>query len=311
MEAAPTLVPKSAETAFGRIEYLDRGAGRPVLVLHGSPGGHDQGSLMADFLVAAGCRAVIPSRPGYPGSALTEANRSIDGTADALAALMDGLGIGRFGVLCWSGGGPSAYRLARRHAGRVTALVALAAVSRRYTWRDAADERFMFGTAAGNWVLKILREHAPHALVSGTLASEGALSGTELKLLVEQVWADEAKRRFVLDLSQTISWREPRQSGLDNDKANFAAIDSLELHDITVPTLLVHGLVDTDVAPEHSRHAAAQIPGVQVIWVELGGHLAAFTAADSAAIQARITAFLRRGEASFARRADRPAGRLD
>ena len=45
-----------ADTAFGRIEYLDRGPGRPVLVLHGTPGGHDQGSLMADFVVAAGLR---------------------------------------------------------------------------------------------------------------------------------------------------------------------------------------------------------------------------------------------------------------
>ena len=68
-----------ADAAFGRIEYLDRGRGRPVLVVHGSPGGHDQSSLMADFVVAAGLRAIIPSRPGYLGSALNDANRSIDG----------------------------------------------------------------------------------------------------------------------------------------------------------------------------------------------------------------------------------------
>ena len=91
----PTLF---ADTAFGRIEYLDRGQGRPVLVLHGSPGGHDQGSLMADFLVRAGLRAIIPSRPGYLGSELNEINRSIDGTADALAALMAGLGFDRYGA---------------------------------------------------------------------------------------------------------------------------------------------------------------------------------------------------------------------
>ena len=56
-------------------------ATRPVLVLHGSPGGHDQGSLMADFLVRAGHRAIIPSRPGYLGSELTPDGRPLDAAA--------------------------------------------------------------------------------------------------------------------------------------------------------------------------------------------------------------------------------------
>ena len=163
------------DTALSHVEYLDRGQGRPVLVVHGSPGGHDQGSLMADFLVAAGLRAIIPSRPGYLGSELTDANRSIDGTVDAHAAQMATLGIDRFAVLCWSGGGPSGWRLAARYGDKVSALAALAAVSRRSPWRDASDERFMFGTTLGNWILKIMREHAPQALVSATRLRPGSL----------------------------------------------------------------------------------------------------------------------------------------
>ena len=108
MNSATPEPGKFADTAFGRIEYLDRGQGPPVLVVHGSPGGHDQGSLMADFLVAAGLRAIIPSRPGYLGSELNEANCSIDGSADALAALMAGLGIDRFACCA----GPAADRRA-------------------------------------------------------------------------------------------------------------------------------------------------------------------------------------------------------
>jgi pimeloyl-ACP methyl ester carboxylesterase len=284
-----------ADTAFGRIEYLDRGQGRPVLVLHGSPGGHDQGSLMADFLVQAGLRAIIPSRPGYLGSELNEINRSIDGTADALAALMAGLGFDRYGLMCWSGGGPSSFRLALRHGDNVSALVALAAVSQRYEWHPGGDERFMFGSALGNWLLKIMREHAQRALVSATLSSEGELPKAELETLVNEVWADETKRRFVLDLAGTVSWRGARKPGLDNDMANFAAIADLELQHIAVPTLLVHGRVDTDALPEHSEFAAARIPGAQLRWVERGGHLAVFTDPDSDAVQARIVQFLRRG----------------
>lgn len=288
----PTLF---ADTAFGRIAYLDRGQGRPVLVLHGSPGGHDQGALMAEFLVQAGHRAIIPSRPGYLGSELNELNRSIDGTADALAALMAGLGFDRYAVMCWSGGGPAAYRLALRHGGQLQALVALAAVSQRYEWHPGGDERFMFGSVLGNWILKIMREHAQRALIGATLGSEGELSKADLDTLVAEVWADAAKRRFVLELAGTVSWRGARKPGLDNDMAQFAAIGDLELQHIAVPTLLVQGRVDTDVLPGHSEFAAARIAGAQLQWVERGGHLAAFTDPDSDAIQARIVEFLNRG----------------
>jgi pimeloyl-ACP methyl ester carboxylesterase len=281
-----------AETAFGRIEYLDRGQGPAVLVVHGSPGGHDQGSLMADFAVAAGLRAIIPSRPGYLGSELNEVTRSIDGTADALAALMAGLGIDRYSLLGWSGGGPSCCRLAIRHAEQVRSLVLLAAVTQRYEWHAGAEDRFMFGSVLGNWILKIMIEHAQRPLVSATLSSEGDLSKAELEALVEQVWADPVKRRFVVELARTIGWRGARKSGLDNDQAQFAAITDLELERCAVPTLLVHGRADSDVPPGHTECAATRIPGALVDWIERGGHLAVFTDPGSDAVQAGIVRFL-------------------
>lgn len=290
--SVPTMTPSRIETGYGPIEYLDRGQGLPVLVVHGSPGGCDQGSLMADFLVRAGMRAVIPSRPGYLGTPLTESNRSIDGSADAQAALMAALGIERYGVLCWSGGGPSSYRLALRHPAAVTALVAIAALSQRYVWHAGAEDRFMFDTALGNWALGVMSRHAQRQLIEATLASEGRLSKAELEALVEHVWADERKRHFVLDLAGTVSWRGERKAGRDNDEACFAAITDLGLAGIGVPTLLVHGRVDTDVVAQHAEHAAACIPGARLDWVERGGHLAVFTDPDSDAIQAGIVRFL-------------------
>lgn len=288
------LEPRQADTPFGRIEYLDLGQGRPVLVLHGSPGGHDQGALMAECLVRAGLRAIVPSRPGYLGSALNDANRSIDGTADALAALMAQLGLPRYGVMAWSGGGPSGYRLALRQRGAVSALVALAAVSQRYVWHSGPDERLLFGTALGQWLLRQMRLHAPQALVGATLSSEGTLPKAEMQALVAQVWADETQRRFVLGLVDTVGWRGPRQPGLHNDQRQFDAITDLQLPQICVPVLVVHGRVDTDVPLAHGEWAAAQIPGAQALWVERGGHLAPFADPQAAAVQARIAAFLDR-----------------
>lgn len=64
----------------------------------------------------------------YLGTPL-EGRETIDAQADLHAALLDVLGIERTGVLGWSGGGPSSYRLAVRHPQRVSGLVVLAGVS--------------------------------------------------------------------------------------------------------------------------------------------------------------------------------------
>jgi pimeloyl-ACP methyl ester carboxylesterase len=82
--------------------------------------------------VEVGFELISPSRPGYLGTRL-DGRGAIDDQADLYAALLDALGHDRAGVLTWSGGGPSGYRLAVRHPERVTALVAFAAVSGRYT----------------------------------------------------------------------------------------------------------------------------------------------------------------------------------
>ena len=95
---------------------------------------------MTEFLVPNGFRAISISRPGYLGTPLTDALAEPDQQADLEIALMDTLGIDRFAVMCWSGGGPSSYRLAAKHGDRVTSLVTLAAVSMHYEFGNASTE---------------------------------------------------------------------------------------------------------------------------------------------------------------------------
>ena len=90
-------------TPLGAMAFVEGGDGRPVLFVHGSPGGSDQGILMGRFLVESGYRVIAPSWPGYLGTPLHEANGSAAATADMLLGLMDALSVESFGVLCWSG----------------------------------------------------------------------------------------------------------------------------------------------------------------------------------------------------------------
>ena len=74
------------------------------MVLHGGPGGHDQGFAAAS-LARAGYGVIAPSRPGYLRTPLST-GRTFEEQADALAALLDALEVDRVVPYGVSAGGP-------------------------------------------------------------------------------------------------------------------------------------------------------------------------------------------------------------
>ena len=53
------------DTRCGPIEYQEAGSGVPLLLVHGSGGGHDQGMAFAGGLAQRGIRVIAMSRFGY------------------------------------------------------------------------------------------------------------------------------------------------------------------------------------------------------------------------------------------------------
>ena len=286
-------MPELVDTALGPVEVDRAGAGPPVLMLHGTPGGSDSSLAMGRFVSDAGYELIAPSRPGYLGTPL-DGRGAIDDQADLMAALLDALGHDRAGILTWSGGGPSGYRLAVRHPERVSALVPFAAVSQAYhPPPDDFEERLMLKTSFGNWVLRFVAHHAPKSTVGATLKAEGSLSRHELQDLVGEVFEDERQRDVVLTMAEVVADYPHRREGMDNDLAVFAEIDSLELARIAAPTLVINGDADTDVPPDHSDHAAATIPGAERLVMPRGTHLSLFAHPDAHAAQAQVLEKLR------------------
>jgi len=279
----------TASTAAGDVDYTDQGGGEPILFVHGTPGGSDQGTLMSAFLVDAGFRVIAPSRPGYHTTPLTDTNGTPDAEAELELALLDSLGIDRFGIMCWSGGGPSTYRLVATHPERVTSVVALAAVSKAYTFEHSMEESMLTGRVGG-WLMKEMVRHSPKSLLKSTVTEEGDLTKAQAKELIEHIWNEPAKRQFVLDLTATISG--DRSAGFKNDRAEFPKIGDLGLSSIEAPVLLVHGTIDSDVPPDHSEHAHDTLPNSEIVRVENGTHIATWTDPTSDNIQARIVAHL-------------------
>lgn len=288
MDQAPAR--QVAETEVGAIEFADSGGEGPaVLFVHGSPGGRDQGQLMGRFLVDAGLRVVAPSRPGYLGTPMSSRRSSPAEQAAGHAALMQHLGIERYGVACWSGGGPSTYQLAIDHPDRVRAVVAVAAVSQPYTFEHPSEETVLF-TRPGAWLMRQLVRHAPHTTARSLVTEEGDLTKAEARELVDQIWSDEGTRQWVLDWAATVIG--DRAEGFGNDRRQFPDV-SLDLAGITAPVLLVHADTDSDVPHEHSEHAASQLRDAELLTIPGGTHISAWTGPGHEDAQARAIALLR------------------
>ncbi|HEY2266771.1 MAG TPA: alpha/beta hydrolase [Streptosporangiaceae bacterium] len=280
-------------TTAGVVEAEVRGSGAPVIVLHGSPGGIDAARAMGHFLPPEKFRTIALSRPGYLGTPLGAGGASIDHEADLLAAVLDTLGVDRAGVFAWSGGGPSAYRLAVRHPGRVASLITVAAVSARCEEpAPSMPERLMFETRAGQWLLRFLARRSPAQVVGEALAGEGSVRGDELKTLTAGVLADPEQRAAVLAFSTTVGRIGSRKAGWENDLRNFAAIGSLELDRVRCPVLLIHGDADTDVTIDYSYLAHQALPESRLIVMNRGTHLAFYAHPEAADVQEETRAFL-------------------
>jgi hypothetical protein len=95
------------QTAAGPIEYAERGAGIPLLSIHGAGGGYDQGLVNVGDLVGDGFRVIAPSRFGYLGTPIPS-DASPAAQADAHGALLGALKVDRAIVIGFSAGTRSA-----------------------------------------------------------------------------------------------------------------------------------------------------------------------------------------------------------
>jgi 2-hydroxy-6-oxonona-2,4-dienedioate hydrolase len=251
-------------TAAGPREYAAFGSGEPVLVVHGTGGGWDQGLYAARGLAPFGFHLIAPSRFGYLRTPMPAAHGPAD-EADAFAALLDTMGIRRVTVMSFSAGAAPALQFALRHPERVSALVLVV----------PAAGGILATTPEGPpaWVMRVLlRFDLPMWLamrflpqtVSNIVAVPYALLDSLPPAALEQY---REGVRLLLPIAQ-------RRRGMMNDARNQTGVEGVyPLDRVTVPTLLVSAEDDLYQTLRVARAAAGRIPGARVIAVESGGHL--------------------------------------
>lgn len=260
------------QTARGPVQIGREGHGPAVLVIHGGPGGFDQGLAFYRHLRDGGCEVIAPSRPGYLRTPL-DSGRSPESQADLYAAILDVLGIERAAVVGQSSGGPSAVHFAARHADRTTALLLDSAIVLPYSLRVSLLERL---TLDSGFVVRLSYELARRkpALMT-SFAVRGMSTGLtreQLRAAVAWVTSDRSRlERMTLALA-SVAPRQYRQAGWTNDQANETALTPLPFAEVTAPTVIAHGTADRNIPVAHALHATDRIAGAELILVDEGHH---------------------------------------
>lgn len=255
------------KSRFGDMEYAVAGDGAPVLMIHGTGGGFDQGLDFAEPLSAAGWRVIAPSRFGYLRSAFPD-DASSASQADAFVDLLDELKIERAPIIGGSAGALSAMQFAIRHPDRCSALVAI--VPAAYApGRPPVRPPNALAQAIIEYGLK-----SDFLFWLGMTTNEdamiGALLATDPALVAQADAGERARVRAVLHNILPVS---DRAMGLLNDGALAGNPTPMPLEQIRAPTLALSLEDDRFETLAAARHIAATVPGARLVSYPTGGHV--------------------------------------
>lgn len=243
---------KTAKTASGlAIGYREAGTGPAIVFLHGiGSGSEGWEAQLAHF--GKTHRAVAWDAPGYGGSGDLEplAPAAAD-YANALAELLDGLGIDRTALVGNSLGALMSAAFVKRYPARVSALVLSDCASGHARLdEEERNEKLMQR-------LDDVAELGPAGMAekrAGKLIGAAAAPGTRNKVV------------------RVMSKIRPKGYGQAARMLSLADILA-ELQGCRAPALVVCGAEDQVTPPESNRRVAAAIPGARFELLEGAGHL--------------------------------------
>jgi pimeloyl-ACP methyl ester carboxylesterase len=252
------------ETACGPVEVAESGSGPPVLVVHGTGGGFDQGMMAAKGPFGDNYHLIAPSRFGYLRSPMP-ADTSHATQADTLAALLDALQVPRAVVMAVSAGAQPATHLALRHPERVQALVLITPALHLPPTPGVAPESGPPGfvldyVLASDFIVWVLAHLVPNLLVR--------VAGVP-PALVGQVTPEVRK-----ELVDGFFPASARHLGLAHDIRTTTPIaPDLPIEQLAMPVLLVGTADDPYNTGDVVRYSAGRLPTATALILDSGGHV--------------------------------------
>jgi 2-hydroxy-6-oxonona-2,4-dienedioate hydrolase len=256
------------ETPCGLLEYQDVGSGKPLLAVHGSGGGYDQGMAFAYPLTSRGIRVIAMSRFGYLRSPMP-ADASAETQADAFVCLLNVLNIPKAAVMGGSAGALSALEMAIRHPDRVSALILLVPLA--YKPPTEANSAAPMAPWIENLMMTAIG--SDFLFWSGLHLARGQLIGTVLatppELLTTASLSEQARINAMMDSILPVS---ARAAGLRYDTAASKSMTPAQLDLVQAPTLIISARDDRYGTYASAEYIASQIAGATFLGFETGGH---------------------------------------
>ncbi len=234
------------------MNFSDVGKGMPVIFIHGYPLSQRIWEPQAAVL-AKNARIIAPDMRGHGESQSITGPYSMELFADDIAALLDELQIKEKVVICGlSMGGYAALAFYRKYFERMSGLI-LAATR-------AADD-----TPQGRQSRDATAERARHegieqvvsAMLPKMLAPKTVSQNLELLKLVESIMMSVSLEGMIADLQAMRDRPDSR----------------LMLKEITIPTLVLHGLDDQLIPYQDAEAMNAEIPNSTIQLIPNAGHL--------------------------------------
>jgi pimeloyl-ACP methyl ester carboxylesterase len=256
-------------------------SGRPVFLLHGTPGSRLSIHVHEDDLYGLGVRLITYDRPGY-GRSDPYHDRPVAQAADDVRAIADALGYETFAVMGRSGGGPHALACAAllpERVRRVASLVGLAPFDApNLDWLHGMNDdnrREYTAALAGRSQLATVIFPEVMALRADPVRFTGRLFADAPAGDRAVVGHADYVDLFVAGLVEAVG---RSLDGWAADSLAFTRPWGFEPALITVPTLLWHGLQDVFSPVAHARWLARRIRGATLHLSDHGSHLQATTA---------------------------------
>jgi pimeloyl-ACP methyl ester carboxylesterase len=249
----PTVQTSGVETYYER-----RGAGPPVVFVHGAIVDHSQWTPQLEAL-ADGYTTVAYDVRGHGRTGGSELDRyTLEVLADDLDALVRALGLDRPVICGLSLGGCIAQKYATTYPDRLSGLV-LADTFTPGEWRW--PERIQWS---------MLRGTIPLTRFLGYLRVEKAMVWLQERISGERVSGDYGqieRLRAEGPTMETEEFAKVIRTLLDVPRA------SIDLSSVAVPTLVIYGEHDLGFVKRHAAKMAAEIPDVRLVEIPGGAHV--------------------------------------
>ncbi|MEU5433457.1 alpha/beta hydrolase [Streptomyces sp. NPDC020719] len=272
---------RAADGRHLMVERFGDPRGRPVFLLHGTPGSRLGPAPRGMVLYQRRMQLIAYDRPGYGGSDRL-AGRSVADVVQDVRTIADSYGLERFAVVGRSGGAPHALACAALLPERVTRTAALVTLAPR----DAPGLDWFDGMTAYNVEEYTAASVDPEEFAARLIPRSDEIRRNPIQLLDElrrdlthadRMVVKDAGVRSMLLRNYQEALRTSAYGWID-DALALSSPWGFDPADITGQVLLWHGVKDVFSPVGHSRWLAERIPGATAVLEPAAAHFDALHA---------------------------------